>query len=117
MEIVDVQTINCDQTDVCNIKVPAPGAALVFLSDQAPAELDPGPMMGFPTTAWTKLYNAATVGTSRLAILNGNKSIADSLAGSSQGRGIASAFGLAHALSSFEALVAGAFSVTLTNMR
>jgi hypothetical protein len=64
---VDIQTVDCDQTlNVCNVKVPAPGAALVFLSDQALAESDEGPTMTFPTTAYTKLQNTATINPSAL---------------------------------------------------
>ncbi|KAH0833859.1 glycoside hydrolase family 79 protein [Lanmaoa asiatica] len=114
--VVDVQTVNCDQmNNVCNVKVPAPGAALVFLSDQALAESDPGPTMTFPTTAWTRLHNTATVDPAALATSNGNKGIADSLAGTSQG--INGASGLAHALPSVGALIAGAFFVTHMRMR
>jgi hypothetical protein len=91
--VVDVQTVDCDQTNnVCNVKVPAPGAALVFLSDQALAEWDQ-----VPTT---------TVDPAALATSNGNKCIADALAATSQGVGIRGAFGLAHALPSVGALIA-----------
>ncbi|KIJ61735.1 glycoside hydrolase family 79 protein [Hydnomerulius pinastri MD-312] len=110
---VDIQTITCDQTNnVCNVKVPAPGAALVFLSDQALAESDQGPTMTFPTTAYTKVQNTATIDPSVLATSNGNKGLADSLAGTSKGRNFSGAFGLAQALPSVGAVIAGALLVT-----
>ena len=106
--VVDVQTIDCDQTDnVCNVKVPAPGAALVFLSDQAPTESDQGPTMIPPMTACTELHITATA----------DPAAADALEGTSQGECISGAIGPAHALPSFGALVAGTFLVTLTSMR
>ncbi|KIJ18005.1 glycoside hydrolase family 79 protein [Paxillus involutus ATCC 200175] len=108
---VDIQTVDCDQTlNVCNVKVPAPGAALVFLSDQALAESDEGPTMTFPTTAYTKLQNTATINPSALATSNGNKGLADSLAGTSKGV-INGAFGLSQAIPSLGALIAGALLV------
>ncbi|KAF8838073.1 glycoside hydrolase family 79 protein [Paxillus ammoniavirescens] len=108
---VDIQTVDCDQTrNVCDVKVPAPGAALVFLSDQALAESDQGPTMTFPTTAYTKLENTATINPSVLATSNGNKGLADSLAGTSKG-GANGAFGLAQAVPSLGALIAGALLV------
>ncbi|KIJ17994.1 hypothetical protein PAXINDRAFT_153975 [Paxillus involutus ATCC 200175] len=73
--------------DACDVKVPAPGAALVFLSDQAFAESDQGPTMTFPTTAYTKLRNTATMDSSVLKLAtsnaNANKGLAGTLAGAS----------------------------------
>ncbi|KAF9228223.1 glycoside hydrolase family 79 protein [Gyrodon lividus] len=112
---VDIQTIDCDQShNVCNVKVPAPGAALVFLSDEALVESDQGPTMTFPTTAYTKLHNTATIDPSVLATSNGNKGLAGSLAGTS--KGVNGAFGLAQALPSLGALIAGALLVTRMGM-
>ncbi|KAF9234870.1 glycoside hydrolase family 79 protein [Melanogaster broomeanus] len=113
--IVDVQTVDCDQlNNVCNVKVPAPGAALVFLSDEALVESDAGPTMTFPTTANTQLHNTATINPSALATSNGNKGLADLLASTS--RGSSGAFGLAQALPGLGALVAGALLVTRMSM-
>ncbi|KAI6017864.1 glycoside hydrolase family 79 protein [Pisolithus marmoratus] len=110
---VDVQTVTCDEANgVCNVKVPAPGAALVFLSDQALEESDPGPTMTFPTTAYTKLHNTATVDPSVLATSNGNMGTADWLAGTSLGsfeNGARSGF--ARAIPSLGAVIAGALLV------
>ena len=57
-----VQTVNCDQgQNVCQIKVPAPGVALVFFSDQALQESSPTSTQTYATTAVTRtvspLYN------------------------------------------------------------
>ncbi|KIK77729.1 glycoside hydrolase family 79 protein [Paxillus rubicundulus Ve08.2h10] len=108
---VDIQTVDCDQSrNVCDVKVPAPGAALVFLSDQALVESDQGPTMTFPTTAYTKLHNTATIDPSVLATSNGGKGLADSLAGTSKG-GINGSLGLAQALPSLGALIVGVLLV------
>ena len=116
--IVDIQTIACDQTNnVCDVKVPAPGAALVFLSDQALAGSDPGPTTMFPTTTWTRLHNTATIDPSAPATSKENRGIADALVGTNQGGGSNGAFGLAHALPSVGALIAGALLITHVNTR
>ncbi|KAH7913618.1 glycoside hydrolase family 79 protein [Hygrophoropsis aurantiaca] len=110
---IDIQTVPCDQAaGVCQIKVPAPGFALVFLSDQALSESDQGPTMTFPTTAYTKLQNTVTIDQAVLATSNGNRGLGDALAGTSNGRQKSGAFGLKHALpASLGALLAGAFVV------
>lgn len=74
--------------------------------------------MTFPTTiATTKSQNTATIDPSVLATSNGNKAIADELAGTSKGGGVNSAFGLAQALPSVGALIAGALLVARMTMR
>jgi len=88
--------------------VPAPGFALVFLTDDALSESDPGPTMTFSTTAYTKLHGTATIDPSVLATSNGEKGLADALAGTSQGRQTSSALGFAQALPSLAAIMAGA---------
>lgn len=114
---VDVQTITCDQTNrVCNIPVPAPGAALVFLSDQALEESDPGPTMTFPTTAYTKVHNTATINPSVLATSNGNMGTADWLADTSQGSLENSASSFACAIPSLGAVIAVCFFVALESL-
>ena len=56
---------------MCQIKVPAPGAALVFFSDDAQnAASEPGAST-FPTTAVTKTKNTVTIDPSVLATSNG----------------------------------------------
>ncbi|KAJ7572959.1 hypothetical protein C8J56DRAFT_1133492, partial [Mycena floridula] len=69
---VDVQTVTCNGGN-CVIKVPAPGFALVFLSEQALAGSDTGTPVTFPTTVFTKTLNTATVDPSLLATSNGHQ--------------------------------------------
>ncbi|KIK59064.1 glycoside hydrolase family 79 protein [Collybiopsis luxurians FD-317 M1] len=71
-----IQTITCDTSaNTCSIKVPAPGFALVFLTDDALSESGDGDQttMTFPTTAYTKLQNTATVDPQVLATSNGDR--------------------------------------------
>jgi hypothetical protein len=54
----DVKTVQCDTTaQTCTVDVPAPGFALVFLTDDAFTENKGAPSMTFPTTAQTKTHN------------------------------------------------------------
>ncbi len=54
-----VETIKCDKTtNTCAIKVPAPGFALVFLTDAALQESSPPSPVTFETTAQTKLVSS-----------------------------------------------------------
>ncbi|KAG1733524.1 glycoside hydrolase family 79 protein [Suillus lakei] len=110
---LDVQTIPCDQTNnVCQIKVPAPGFALVFLTDNALSESDQSPTMTFSTTAYTNLHGPTiTIDPSVLATSNGEKGLADALAGTSKGRQMSSAPGFAQALPSLIAVMAGALVI------
>lgn len=67
-----VQTIDCDQSsNTCQVTVPAPGVALVFLSSDAYGESGNPPTQTFPTTMVTKTVNTATVDPSVLATSNG----------------------------------------------
>ncbi|KAG1807867.1 glycoside hydrolase family 79 protein [Suillus subaureus] len=110
---LDVQTIPCDQiNNVCQVEVPAPGFALVFLTDNALSESDQGPTMTFSTTTYTNLHGPTiTVDPSVLATSNGEKGLADALAGTSQGRQMSNALGFAQALPSLVAVMAGALIV------
>jgi hypothetical protein len=67
-----VQTINCAD-NVCQVQVPAPGFALVFLTDDAFSESTPKSPQTFATTAVTKTINFATVEASVLATSNGHR--------------------------------------------
>jgi len=61
----------CDTTNnVCPITVPAPGAALVYLSDQAQTETEPTGTVTF-ATSYTKGHASATLDPSVLATSNG----------------------------------------------
>ena len=96
---------------MCQIKVPAPGFALVFLTDESLSESDQGPTTTFATTAYTKLHTTATIDPSVLATSNEEKGIADALAGTSNGLQKSSALGFAHALPSTATVLAGALMV------
>ncbi|KAJ7153086.1 glycoside hydrolase family 79 protein, partial [Mycena crocata] len=76
----DVQTVPCDTTaQTCSVKVPAPGFALVFLSDAAQTETQGAPSTTFSTTALTKTQNTATIDASVLATSNGHGGPSDPL--------------------------------------
>ena len=66
-----MQTINCAD-NVCQVQVPAPGFALVFLTDNALSESTPKGPQTFATTAVTKTIHSATVDPSVLATSNGH---------------------------------------------
>lgn len=68
----DIKTVTCEAT-VCNIKLPAPGFALVFLTDQALSESNDGKHETFSTSAYTKIHNTATVDPAVLATSNGHR--------------------------------------------
>lgn len=77
-----IQTVPCDQTaGVCTIKVPAPGFALVFLSDSAAQNSEAKATATFATTAQTKTINTATIDQAVLETSNG-RSGKDNLWGS-----------------------------------
>ncbi|KAJ7092351.1 glycoside hydrolase family 79 protein [Mycena belliarum] len=78
----DVQTVACNTTaQTCSVTVPAPGFALVFLSDGAQTEARGAPSTTFATTALTKTQNTATVEASVLATSNGHGGPSDPLGG------------------------------------
>ncbi|KAI0750899.1 glycoside hydrolase family 79 protein [Daedaleopsis nitida] len=67
-----IDTIQCDQgQNACSIKVPAPGAALVFFSDDAQNSAGGLPTATFPTTYVTKSKNTVSIDPSVLATSNG----------------------------------------------
>ncbi|KAI0370682.1 hypothetical protein BV20DRAFT_1071415 [Pilatotrama ljubarskyi] len=84
-----VQTIPCDQsTNSCQVKVPAPGVALVFVSDSAQKQAAaPESASTYPTTVVTKTANTVTIDPSVVATSNGRggKSRGSNLGGTSQG--------------------------------
>ncbi|KAF7307843.1 Glyco-hydro-79C domain-containing protein [Mycena kentingensis (nom. inval.)] len=80
-----IQDVPCDtNAKTCTINVPAPGFALVFLSDDAGTETKGLPSTTFATTAKTKTRNTATVDPAVLATSNGNKMADHELAGTSR---------------------------------
>ncbi|KAJ6590236.1 hypothetical protein B0H10DRAFT_1961170 [Mycena sp. CBHHK59/15] len=81
----DVKTVQCDTgAQTCTVVVPAPGFALVFLSDSALTESAGAATATFPTTAHTKTHNTATVDPSVLSTSNGNRASEHELAGTSK---------------------------------
>ena len=71
-----IEAVNCDQANgVCSVRVPAPGAALVFLSDNALSEIERSPVVTYPTTAQTRTHNTATVDPAVLATSNGHSAM------------------------------------------
>ncbi|KAI0938000.1 hypothetical protein AcV7_003315 [Taiwanofungus camphoratus] len=72
----DVQTITCDQgANTCLVQVPAPGFALVFMSDEAFQDSVPTSTATFATTAATNPIETATVNPSVLATSNGQNGL------------------------------------------
>ena len=110
----DIQTITCDTTaNTCDIPVPAPGVALVFLSSGAQGALAPSTTQTYPTTALTKTYNTVSIDPSVLATSNGmSGKDRDELSSTSQGSSDAPrARGVVPGVSLLAAFVAGAWVV------
>ena len=81
-----IQTISCDTSaNTCQIPVPAPGVALVFLSSTAQGETDPSQTQTYSTTAVTKSANTVSINPSVLATSNGQSAKNRSLSSTSQG--------------------------------
>ncbi|KAJ7486841.1 hypothetical protein FB451DRAFT_1127091 [Mycena latifolia] len=81
----DVKTVACDTgAQTCTVDVPAPGFALVFLTDAAFTENGGAPSVTFATTARTKTHNTATVDPVVLATSNGFRNSDHELAGTSK---------------------------------
>ncbi|KAF7316422.1 Glyco-hydro-79C domain-containing protein [Mycena indigotica] len=81
----EIKTVNCDAAaQTCTVEVPAPGFALVFLSDSALTETAGAPSVTFTTTALTKTRNTATIDASVLATSNGNRMADHGLGGTSK---------------------------------
>ena len=73
---LNVQTIPCDtNSNTCQIKVPAPGFALVFFSDNVFSEVTPSSPQTFAMTTVTKMENMVTVDPSVLATSNGHAGV------------------------------------------
>ncbi|KAJ7707362.1 glycoside hydrolase family 79 protein [Mycena rosella] len=81
-----IQTVTCNSDNTCDIKVPAPGFALVFLADVgADAESYPA-VQTFPTTAQTKTANTVAINPTLLATSNGQAGANFMEAGTSLGK-------------------------------
>ncbi|KAJ7057387.1 glycoside hydrolase family 79 protein [Mycena amicta] len=86
----DIQTVQCVDA-VCAVKVPAPGFALVYLTDEvfseaASAADGSGATVTFPTTAKTQTHNTATVDPLVLATSNGHDGSIDGMGSTSRGK-------------------------------
>ena len=70
----NVVTVPCNAANnTCTVRVPAPGFALVFLSDKAYTDSVPsGDVETFATTAYTRTINTATIDPKVLATSNGH---------------------------------------------
>ncbi|KAJ7092343.1 glycoside hydrolase family 79 protein [Mycena belliarum] len=91
---LDVRTIACDTgANTCLIPVPAPGFALVFLSDAAWDGVgDPQPAT-YSTSAYTKTQNTARIDPTALAASNGNSGkLWDSVTGSTSRKSVSAAW-------------------------
>ncbi|KAJ6573387.1 glycoside hydrolase family 79 protein [Mycena vulgaris] len=81
----EVVTVPCDTTaQTCTVTVPAPGAALIFLTDAAFTQDAGAPSVTFATTARTKTHNTATVEPAVLSTSNGYRMDEHELAGTSR---------------------------------
>lgn len=87
----NITTVNCgvpsdgsSQTAVCRVSVPAPGAALVFLSGTAAQAEDAGaPSTTFSTSSFTKIHGTVWVSPSELASSNGRGGVNQQLGSTS----------------------------------
>ncbi|EIM84257.1 uncharacterized protein STEHIDRAFT_132660 [Stereum hirsutum FP-91666 SS1] len=70
---LDVQTVQCDtSSNTCQIKIPAPSFALVFLTDDAYSSISPTATETFPTTVFSKTVNTLSIEMSVLKTWNGH---------------------------------------------
>ncbi|KAI0255417.1 hypothetical protein BJV78DRAFT_1175160 [Lactifluus subvellereus] len=83
---LDVRTVNCDTTaGTCQVKVPAPSFALVFLTDDALSAVSSHTTLTFPTTAVTRTANTVFINPSVLAHSNGEYGMQDKKGATSLG--------------------------------
>jgi hypothetical protein len=81
-----IQTTQCDQTNnVCQIKVPAPGFALVFLTDNVQPESGAGPSSTYSTSLVTKAHNTVSVDPAVVATSNGHSGMDQKMGSTSFG--------------------------------
>jgi len=108
----DIQTVTCDtNANTCQIKVPAPGFALVFFTDYALTESEDAAQQTFATTVVTRTKNTATVDLGTLATSNGARGVTDFMGSTSLERN--TALGVSQTLPSVFVL-AGLFCGGLT---
>lgn len=84
----NITSVPCGTTTpgVCTIRVPAPGAALVFLAGRGAAMDTAGaPSATFSTSSVTKAHNTVTIASSVLATSNGRGGANQQLGSTSSG--------------------------------
>ncbi|KAI0316521.1 hypothetical protein OF83DRAFT_1060198 [Amylostereum chailletii] len=111
---LSVETIQCDQaTNVCSVSVPAPGVAVVFLTDDGYDAVTPpeSAVATFPTTYYTATVNTAKVDPSALASSNGHTNLGGLRGATSQGARDRSAGSRVRVEGWAAALVPAAFAV------
>ncbi|KAF8816878.1 hypothetical protein BYT27DRAFT_7127069 [Phlegmacium glaucopus] len=102
-----IQTVSCSPPGTCTIVVPAPCAALVFLSSSALTENSGAASRTFATTVLTKTAGTATVDPALLATSNGHTGMdAKSELGSTSKGSFSGALGMKQHLS-FQGVVVG----------
>jgi len=67
-----IETVTCNGDNTCNVIVPAPGFALVFITDDPTNLANGDPAQTFTTTAYTNTFNTVTIDPSQLANSNGH---------------------------------------------
>ena len=102
---LNVTTISCDQTaNTCSIPVPAPGFALVFLTDDAINAVSPTSTVTFPTTAASTATSHIYIDPSVLATSYGHSGMRDV-------RGATSSGSFSSAVSTRLTILSGAFAL------
>jgi Glycosyl hydrolase family 79 C-terminal beta domain len=82
----NIQTTQCNQANnVCQIQVPAPGFALVFLNDNTQAGTGAGPSTTYSTSLTTRTHNTVSVDPSVLATSNGHMGMDQKMGSTSSG--------------------------------
>jgi hypothetical protein len=83
----DIRSVACNAaTASCDVSVPAPGFALVFLGDSGTdGGTFPAPQT-YATTARTRTHNTATVDKAVLATSNGHRGMSSGWGSTSRGR-------------------------------
>ena len=82
---LSIQTVPCNASQICRVRVPAPAAALIFLYKSSMVTVDNSPTRTFATTQLTKTHNTATVDPSVLATSNGQSGMTRKLGSTSAG--------------------------------
>jgi hypothetical protein len=115
---VNVTTINCDQTaNTCSVPVPAPGFALVFLTEDAIDAVSPTSTVTFPTSAVTNTNSHVYIDPNILATSYGHMGMDDVRGATSSGRNASGAPPRYVMLSGAFALIAAALGAAAVSRR